>query len=1028
MMQSAIDILSGLQIELFLFLLAVCLHTVIFRHQKLFALLGLSKPQPHKPKFEAGDNSKANATTSRKVDTTPLGEGSPVLKRLEIMLNARQSSPQAFEAALVELIEEQAGGASPILALTGVVETLGRVLNADFMTALRDVLSKRGIEPTAQLHELMLRHFLRLRMMDDFDAGVVSLEAHGQLPPSVALLTLKAALRSGNLDETLHRFKANSSNFQERTLSAGPQSLLQQVARMAASKGAGDKLVSVLFTSGFASATIATALVEFIPIFRKQATSDYLASIETLCKENKVESTSALFAALIKAYGQVEETRRLLKQAIASGVCSEDVLMATLEVVGSQDRSADDLMKLVLEQIPSNNSSAAVAVALLKAPNCIAAASRVKRGGDECDAKTVALSLYEEYFAGIDLPDLDAMQLVVDAAVQNKHNLTLENLLAVADKTRVISMLKRYGLQRKLEDARTVFKACQDKTTGLSNAFLEACVECCDTAAARETIDQASKLGIADTVSYNTLLKAYLRAGDFKGAKATMASMRDIGYPPNCVTYNELLDASFSSKSGGGWAVLDEMQAGGIQPNHVTCSILLKNVHQKSKPKDMERTMRVFDAIEEEVDEVLLSSLMEACIRAGRGDLLKPRLRKQRSSKKVQIRGAHAYGSLIRGFGYVHDLDGVWAMWREMKTRHIPLSSITLGCMVEALVSNGDPHAGLELIHEIQEDEKAKAVLNAVIYCSVLKGFSHQKKFESAWAVYEEMQQNKIELSIATFNALVDACARSNEMTRVPKLLEDMQKANIEPNLITYSAIVKGYCQENKLEKALELLETMKQTTTLVPDEIMYNSLLDGCARQNLYDRGLALVQEMEKEGIAPSNFTLSILVKLACRTRHVEEAFTMSASISSKYGFGLNVHVYNNLIQGCIQAKNLSRAYSVLEKMLNEGVAADVRTYKLLVPGYTSSGDWSRAVALLRTALNLPHGDAGLARFGVTVLCPQERFPPSVLTEIASPIIQHCKDEALALSLLKDLKSYAPGFTVDAKVSHFVPARLKRA
>mmetsp|Transcript_26068 Transcript_26068/g.60224 ORF Transcript_26068/g.60224 Transcript_26068/m.60224 type:complete len:1027 (+) Transcript_26068:157-3237(+) len=1026
MMQSMIDLLSGLQIELFLFLLAVCLHTVIFRHQKVFALLGLSKP-PKPSKLEAGETYKANTAAWRKGDASPPSEGSHIVKRLEIMLNARQHSAQAFETILGELVQEQSG-TSLILALSGVLETLGRVVNADFMSALRDVLVKRGVEPTVQFRELMLRHFLRLRMMDDFDAGVASMESQGKLPPGVALLTLKAALRSGNLDETLHRFKANSSNFQERTLSAGPQSLLQQVARMAASKGAVDKLLEVLFASDFTSKTLAAALVEFIPIFRKQAAPDFLVLVEKLCEDNKVECTAALLAVLIKAYGRVEETRRLLKQAIASGVCSEDVLTATLEVIGCQDGSADDLMKLVLEQIPSNSLSAAVAVALLRAPGCVAAASRAKHSGTACDVNTVALGLYEEYFAGMDLPDLDAMQLVVDAAVQQKHHTTLESLLSVADKTRIIAMIKRYGLQNKLHDARVVFQACKDKTTGLSNAFLEACVECCDAAAARETIDQASKLGIADTVSYNTLLKAYLRAGDFKGAKVTMASMRDIGYPPNCVTYNELLDASFSSKTGGGWMVLDEMQAAGIQPNHVTCSILLKNVHQKSKPKDLERTMRVFDAIEDEVDEVLLSSLMEACIRAGRGDLLKPRLRKQRSAKKVQIRGAHAYGSLIRGFGYVHDLDGVWAMWREMKTRHIPLSSITLGCMVEALVSNGDPHAGLELIHEIQEDDKAKTVLNAVIYCSVLKGFSHQKKFESAWAVYEEMVQNNIELSIATFNALVDACARSNEMTRVPKLLQDMQTVSIEPNLITYSAIVKGYCQENKLEKALELLATMKQTTALVPDEIMYNSLLDGCARQNLYDRGLALVQEMEKEGIAPSNFTLSILVKLACRTRHLEDAFTRSSSISAKYGFGLNVHVYNNLIQGCIQARNISRAYAVFEKMLHEGVAADVRTYKLLVTGYTSCGDWATAVALLRTALNLPHADAGLARFGVTVLCPQERFPSSVLTELASPIIQHCKDEALALNLLKDLKAYAPGFTVDAKVSHFVPARLKRA
>eukprot|EP00403_Amphidinium_massartii_P018970 CAMPEP_0178431500 /NCGR_PEP_ID=MMETSP0689_2-20121128/31882_1 /TAXON_ID=160604 /ORGANISM="Amphidinium massartii, Strain CS-259" /LENGTH=1023 /DNA_ID=CAMNT_0020053419 /DNA_START=147 /DNA_END=3218 /DNA_ORIENTATION=- len=1023
MMQSAIEILSGLQIELFLFLLAVCLHTVIFRHQKIFGLLGVTEvPKPSK--LDIGENDKARSPRTV-VSSQATAAGAQAAKRLETMLNARQSS-QAIETFLSELIEEQ-NGECPLPALSGAVDTLGRQVNVELMSALRNVLAKQGVKTTESFRELMLRHYLRLRMMEDFQAGVAEFEATStKLPPGVALLTLKAALRTGDLDEVLLRFRASSASFQERTLSAGPQSLLQQVARLAACKEEVEKLLAALFDSSFTKDAINAALVEFLPIMRKQGASvDILKMCETLCEQHQVPQSAALHAALIKAYGKVQDARRLFTQAVAAGSCAVEVLIAAVEVVGNNPETADALMADVLKQLPEK-PPASLAVAVLKSPACVLAASRANGSG--ADVNAASLRLYEDHFSGIDIPDLDAMQMVVDAAVQNKHTQTLQTMLAVADKTRIISILKKYGMQHKLADARTVFEACKDKTTGLSNAFLEACVECCDAEAARATIEQASELGIADTVSYNTLLKAYLRANDFKGARATMSSMRSIGLPPNCVTYNELLDASFTSKSGGAWPVLEEMQAAGIQPNHVTCSILLKNVHSKSKPRDLERTMKVFDAIEDEVDEVLLSSLMEACIRAGRGDLLKPRLRKQRTAKKVQIRGAHAYGSLIRGFGYVHDLDGVWAMWREMKTRHIPLSSITLGCMVEALVSNGDPHAGLELIHEIQGDEKAKGVLNAVIYCSVLKGFSHQKKFESAWAVYEEMQQQKIDLSIATFNALVDACARSNEMGRVPQLLQDMQRAGIEPNLITYSAIVKGYCQENKLDKAFELLATMKQTTSLVPDEIMYNSLLDGCARQNLYDRGLALIQEMEKAGITPSNFTLSILVKLACRTRHVEEAFNMSRSISTKYGFNLNVHVYNNLIQGCIQARSLSRAFGVFEQMLGEGVAADVRSYKLLIQGYTAAGEWSTAIALLRTALSLPNPHPGLSCYGVTLLCPSERFPPAVLSEIASPIIQSSRNEASALSLLQDLKLYVPGFSMDPKVALRVASRAHRA
>merc|ERR1719456_887370 len=90
------------------------------------------------------------------------------------------------------------------------------------------------------------------------------------------------------------------------------------------------------------------------------------------------------------------------------------------------------------------------------------------------------------------------------------------------------------------------------------------------------------------------------------------------------------------------------------------------------------------------------------------------------------------------------------------------------------------------------------------------------------------------------------------------------------------------------------------------PDEIMYNTLLDGCARKGLYERGITLLTEMEDSGVPPSNFTLSVLVKLCSRAKILNRAFEIVEEISSKYKFRLNVHVYTNLIQACILHNDL--------------------------------------------------------------------------------------------------------------------------
>merc|ERR1719213_1209681 len=98
-----------------------------------------------------------------------------------------------------------------------------------------------------------------------------------------------------------------------------------------------------------------------------------------------------------------------------------------------------------------------------------------------------------------------------------------------------------------------------------------------------------------------------------------------------------------------------------------------------------------------------------------------------------------------------------------------------------------------------------------------------------------------------------------------------MSLQRVKPNVITYSTMLKGHCQNGNIQEGFSILEKMKKEAHLKPDEIAYNSLLDGCAQNNLVDEGMRLLEEMQREGVSPSNFTLSILVKLMNRARRLD-------------------------------------------------------------------------------------------------------------------------------------------------------------
>jgi len=528
-------------------------------------------------------------------------------------------------------------------------------------------------------------------------------------------------------------------------------------------------------------------------------------------------------------------------------------------------------------------------------------------------------------------------------------------------------------------------------------------VKCVDSSIP-EQFKTCRKVAISEDNALETRLKGYIQEGELHEARKALDEMRKVGVQPCRATLHDLLGAAIKHSIGDAFDIVDKMKSCGMKLDRVGCSILLKSIQRDSKSADILRIISLLDEMDGETDEVLLNSFVDACIRVGRSDLLSMQLQKQRSSSKTLFKSLHTYASLIRASGLAGDVAGVWETWRLMRRSHIQPTSITLGCMVEALTSNGETDASYELLQEMLSDPACKPVVNAVIYGTVLKGFSHTKRFDRVWSIYQEMLELKLQFSIVTFNTVLDACARSGEMTRIPALLDSMAKQDIQPNLITYGIVIKAYCQENRLTEALQVWESMLSTTNFRPDEIMYNTILDGCARKGLYERGMTLLDDMRASGIRPSNFTLSVLVKLASRANLMEKAFEICAEISEEYKFRLNVHVFNNLIQACVTHNQLQRAFDVLERMVCERVRPDARTYTLLTKACLAAREAKGAAGLVRAACGLQDAHPKLAEVVSFARLPKA-LPSEFLFEVLEGMSQQCHANELALALLRDLK-----------------------
>merc|ERR1719183_2336044 len=567
------------------------------------------------------------------------------------------------------------------------------------------------------------------------------------------------------------------------------------------------------------------------------------------------------------------------------------------------------------------------------------------------------------------------------------------------DISKHVAMMRARSKEHDLEGAMQVFRKLQTSGVQLTslayNALLDSCVQCGKVNVALQHFKEMKDLGLVDVVSYNTLLKAYLKQGQIVKARKLLTEMAESQIQANQVTYNEMLNALVAVKDRHEmWALVREMNAMGMRPNSVTCSIILKSLTSHSAPDDVRQAMALIDNLHEDMDEVLFASVIEACVRVGQLDLL--------SSKLQQYAGlgAPTYGSMIKAYGRARDIERVRELWHEMRRRHVTPTSITLGCVIDALVNNGFPDEALSLTREIKEDETCKDILNTVIYSTLLKGFAQARQPGRVQDVFEEMKEMGIACNTVSYNTMLDANARTGKMDRADELFRDMIASGVSPDVITYSTLVKGYCQAGDIDQGFQVLRDMVKGGVHEPDEILYNSLLDGCAKQHRVDDALKLVEDMHKNNVRPSNFTLSILVKLLGRSRRLNQAFAMVEETCKRFDLQANIHVYTCLIFACFQNRQMPRALQLHDSMITEaGIEPDERTYAVLARGCLTAGSYEKAADMVRAAYRLkPNG----------VVMPKRAPGVEVraLEEVMHALSSSPNAERLAVPLLADLKA----------------------
>ncbi|KAE8690577.1 Pentatricopeptide repeat-containing protein [Hibiscus syriacus] len=174
-----------------------------------------------------------------------------------------------------------------------------------------------------------------------------------------------------------------------------------------------------------------------------------------------------------------------------------------------------------------------------------------------------------------------------------------------------------------------------------------------------------------------------------------------------------------------------------------------------------------------------------------------------------------------------------------------------------------------------------------------------------------------VTLTPLTYNALINACARNNDLEKALNLMSRMRQDGYQSDFVNYSLIIQSLTRNNKI------------------DSSFYRSLW-------------GIESTAQAIGLSPKTATLvAVIYSLSCCGRIAEA----EAVFEEMKGIGLKprARAYNALLKGYMKEGSLKDAELVVSEMERSGVSPDEHTYSLLIDAYSNADRWESAIIVLK-------------------------------------------------------------------------------
>ncbi|KAG6418978.1 hypothetical protein SASPL_121186 [Salvia splendens] len=416
-----------------------------------------------------------------------------------------------------------------------------------------------------------------------------------------------------------------------------------------------------------------------------------------------------------------------------------------------------------------------------------------------------------------------------------------------------------------------------------------------------------------DVETYNSLIHAHGRAGQWRWGMNIMEDMLRAAIPPSRSTYNNLINACGSS---GNWRealkLCKKMTDNGVGPDLVTHNIILSAYKTGSQYAKALSYFELMKSTHVRPDTTTLNIVIHCLAKLGN------------------------YEEAIKVF------DGM----RQKRSECSP-DIVTYTSIMHMYSSCGQ----VENCHSVFNTMVAGGLKpNIVSYNALLGAYASLGLSEEASSVFSEMKQNGFLPDVVSFTSLLNAFGRSEQPWKAKEVFDLMRKNNCKPNLVTYNALIDAYGSNGFLAEAVDLLpcghccQHVKIDSVLKAaklrgiklNTIAYNSAIGSYMNVGEYEKALGLYRNMREKRVKPDSVTYNILISGCCKMSKYSEALEFLVEMRD-----MNIPLSKE--------GQLVEAESMFNMLKEDGLQPDVIAYTAMLHAYSVAEHWEEALAVFQ-------------------------------------------------------------------------------